>query len=486
MRSVSRGVFYFVPILGIFITVVFHATNVVAMHETQHHSLSAPEIVQKARNAVVELKRVKEDLFSKETSIGSGVIIDTRGYIITNDHVIASVVINNVKRESIVLVTFPNGKIVEGAIIGRNSEIDLALVKIPADQCGNFCRTAIPFGDSDAVRAGEPIIVIGHPLNFEGTVSHGIISFERREAGKYNLDSSEDELFIQTDAAISFGSSGGVALNERGEMIGIVKSTSVQHGLRLNIGFLIPSNRIKVFLSGFLGDERTVTPKTNSGWIGIEGGTISFERYEQIGHHAVTLNSIVIRSVAQGGPAAQAGLRPDDIIVGVEGKDFFRDEFEFDRYIKSHVPGSVIIFYVFDAKNRAPRSVAIAIKEKPAVGAAQNNTLLLEEKRNDAALGIKIELLADHPDVLASNKLTGPQHFFIAHVASKSPAESAGLQKGDIIVGYDGKSINDWEKEGFLGKKGFEDYLTTRAGDVISIALFHKNGKPDIITVKLK
>lgn len=452
-------------------------------------NLEVREIVHKARKAVVVLKRVKKDSLGigRSISVGSGVIVDKRGYIITNDHVIADVAINNNKRESVVLVTLSNGKIIEGAIIVRDSESDLALVKIPEGYCGDFCGDPIRFGDSDAIGAGEAIVIIGNPLNFEGTVSHGIISFEKREVEKYNLDSPGNEFLIQTDAAINFGASGGILMNDRGEMVGIIKSTTVQHGLRLNIGFAISSNSIKVFLAHALGGGRTTDKKAISGWIGTESELIFYEEYEKINHPAVTLNSMVLRSVFKGGPAAKAGLQQGDIIIGFGKEEFFRDEFEFQRYVRSHLPGSAIMLRVFDVRARILRSVEITAKEKSDLGITESGVSPREEKRSNLVIGAEMELLADYPDILAVyGGFVGPHHFLITNVMPKSPAENAGLQKGDVVVGYDGRSVKDWEKNGFFGKNGFEEYCITKAGDTVSIAIFRKKGKSDIVTVKLR
>ncbi len=465
-------------------------------------NLETREVVRTARKAVVALKRIKSNdlervksanAVSREISIGSGVLIDARGYIITNDHVIAGVAINNGKRESVVLITLPNGKIIEGVIIARNSAVDLALIKIADGMCNDFCENPISFGNSDAVYAGENVIVIGNPFNFEGTVTRGIVSFEKRDADKYGLDSPGNS-FIQVDAPINFGNSGGVLINDRGEMVGVVRSTSVQHGLRLNIGFVIPSNDVRSFFVTAVDKTAAAFAGAVIGWIGMKSEQILYEEYQKINDPLVSLNGIVVRSVSKGGPAAKAGLQKDDIVISAEGKEFFGDEFEFYRYIRSRLSGSKITLRVFGAKSRLVHTVDIFVKEKPSDEDAWQNIdeagvpSEADKKALITMFGVETVLLENYPDIITQYGVgfVFPHHLLIIDVLSKSIAERDGLRKGDIILGYDGRSLKDWAKNGFSGKAGFEEYLATKAGDMIYIAIFRKEKGRDIITLKLK
>lgn len=230
-----------------------------------------------------------------EQSLGSGVILDPSGQIVTNHHVI-----ENAAR---IRVQLADGRSAEAQIIGRDPDTDLALLKIDLPNL-----PAMRLGRSDTLRVGDVVLAIGNPIGLAQTVTQGIVS----ATGRDQLGIATFENFIQTDAPINPGNSGGALINTRGELVGvntaiIAKSLGVE-----GIGFAIPVNLVRGVI-----DEIATRGKVIRGWIGIGTVTIDAERARQAGFDK---SVVVISRVATGGPAQQAGLRPDDVILKIDGK----------------------------------------------------------------------------------------------------------------------------------------------------------------------
>ena len=230
-----------------------------------------------------------------DQSLGSGVILDPSGQIVTNHHVV-----DNAAK---IRVQLADGRSAEAEIIGRDPDTDLALLKIDLPNL-----PAIRLGRSDTLRVGDVVLAIGNPIGLAQTVTQGIVS----ATGRDQLGIATFENFIQTDAPINPGNSGGALINTRGELVGvntaiIAKSLGVE-----GIGFAIPVNLVRGVV-----DEIATRGKVIRGWIGIGTVTIDAERARQAGFDK---SVVVISRVATGGPAQQAGLRPDDIILKIDGK----------------------------------------------------------------------------------------------------------------------------------------------------------------------
>jgi len=230
-----------------------------------------------------------------DQSLGSGVILDPSGQIVTNHHVIDNA--------TSIRVQLADGRSAEAQVIGRDPDTDLALLKIDLPNL-----PAIRLGRSDTLRVGDVVLAIGNPIGLAQTVTQGIVS----ATGRDQLGIATFENFIQTDAPINPGNSGGALINTRGELIGvntaiIAKSLGVE-----GIGFAIPVNLVRGVV-----DEIATRGKVIRGWIGIGTVTIDAERARQAGFDAPV---VVINRIASGGPAQQAGLRPDDIILKIDGK----------------------------------------------------------------------------------------------------------------------------------------------------------------------
>jgi len=232
----------------------------------------------------------------KQTSLGSGFIIDKAGYIVTNNHVVADA--------EKISVTLSDDSVHPAKLIGRDEKTDIALLKITT----NKPLTSVPWGDSDKVRVGDWAVAIGNPFGLGGTVTAGIISARARDinAGKYDD-------FFQTDAAINRGNSGGPLFNLDGEVIGINTAIFSPSGGSVGVGFAAAANLVKPVLVSLRQYGRT-----RRGWLGVQIQSVSPEMAESIGLDKA--RGAMIAELLADGPAAKAGLEAGDIILSFDQK----------------------------------------------------------------------------------------------------------------------------------------------------------------------
>jgi serine protease DegS len=234
-----------------------------------------------------------------EQALGSGVIIDAAGHIITNNHVIAGA--------DTILVQLADGRVTRATPVGHDADTDLALLQIKLKDL-----PVMPLGRSDELQVGDAVLAIGNPFGLSQTVTHGIVS----ATGRNQLGVATFENFIQTDAAINAGNSGGALVNERGELIGI--NTAVLNkgrGSAINvegIGFAIPMNLARGVMKEILDHGRVIR-----GWIGILPEDLDDTEAQQLG---LPRGSVVIANMYRGSPAVDANLRIGDIITQMEGR----------------------------------------------------------------------------------------------------------------------------------------------------------------------
>jgi serine protease DegQ len=229
-------------------------------------------------------------------SLGSGVIVSADGYILTNYHV--------VEGADEIEVGLADGRKAAASIVGTDPETDLAVIRIKADKL-----PVIVLGNPDDVRVGDVVLAIGNPFGVGQTVTLGIIS----ALGRNNLHINHFENFIQTDAAINFGNSGGALVDTRGNLLGINSAIYSQTGGSVGIGFAIPVSTAKTVLDSIVKHGQVVR-----GWIGIESQDITPELADSFG--LARNNGAIIAGVVRGGPADRAGMLPGDILLSVDGK----------------------------------------------------------------------------------------------------------------------------------------------------------------------
>ncbi len=229
-------------------------------------------------------------------SLGSGVIVSSDGYILTNNHV--------VEGADIIEVGLADGRKAAATIVGTDPETDLAVIRIAERKL-----PVMVLGDPDQARVGDVVLAIGNPFGVGQTVTLGIIS----ALGRNNLHINHFENFIQTDAAINFGNSGGALVDTNGHLLGINSAIYSQTGGSVGIGFAIPVSTAKTVLDSIVKHGQVVR-----GWIGIESQDITPELAESFG--LGRSSGAIIAGVVRGGPADRAGMQPGDILVAVGGK----------------------------------------------------------------------------------------------------------------------------------------------------------------------
>ena len=232
-----------------------------------------------------------------QAGLGSGVIISPDGYILTNNHV--------VEGADEIEVILNDSRNTRAKVIGTDPDTDLAILKITLDRL-----PVITLGNSDALQVGDQVLAIGNPFGVGQTVTSGIVS----ALGRNQLGINTFENFIQTDAAINPGNSGGALVDVNGQLMGINTAIYSRSGGSMGIGFAIPVSTAKQVLEGIVKEG-----VVRRGWIGVEPAELSPELMQTFGVKA--RRGVLITGVLQNGPAAQAGVRPGDVIMEVAGKD---------------------------------------------------------------------------------------------------------------------------------------------------------------------
>jgi S1-C subfamily serine protease len=292
-------------------------------------------------------------------SRGSGVVIDTEGHILTNEHVVSGA--------TTVRVTFASGSTLDARVVGTDPSTDLAVVKVDAP-AGSL--SPVPIGDSSAVEIGEPVLAIGNPFGYAGSATAGIVSGLGRSIRSPNGFSVPDA--IQTDAAVNHGNSGGALLNDEGELVG-VPAQIADSGVDANVGvaFAIPSDTAKRVIA-----EITEDGTVDHAWLGVSSASVdeTLRGVDGVGADSGAL----ITGIAQGGPAAEAGLSfgdqlvgsvagpvctGGDIVTGVDGTAV-GDAAALQRLIDAREPGAEVNLTVVNADG-AEREVTVTLAERP-------------------------------------------------------------------------------------------------------------------------
>ncbi|MBU4567801.1 MAG: trypsin-like peptidase domain-containing protein, partial [Alphaproteobacteria bacterium] len=232
-----------------------------------------------------------DDGFQRQGSLGSGFVISADGYIVTNNHVI--------EKADTITVTFSNGREMQAKLIGRDRDSDLAVLKVTSKTPLAF----VPLADSDKAEVGEWVIAIGNPLGFGGSVSAGIISATGRD-----LNSGRSDNYIQTDAAINQGNSGGPLFNLSGQVVGVNTAIISQSGGSIGLGFSVPSNTVKRISQQLIKEGRVHRP-----WLGVnvqDADAALIKAYRAKG-----TSGVIITRISEDSPAAKSKLEVGDLIL---------------------------------------------------------------------------------------------------------------------------------------------------------------------------
>jgi serine protease Do len=346
---------------------------------------------------------------------GSGFIIDRSGYILTNHHVIEGA--------DRVTVTLGDGRVFRAAIVGVDPAIDVALLQIAATDP----LPVAPLGDSSGLRVGEWVCAIGNPLGYVHSVTVGVVSFLGRKLFDASLDA-----FIQTDAAISFGNSGGPLINSRGQVVGITTAISSQAS---NIGFAIPIGQVMAVLPQLKDRGRVAR-----GFIGVTltDATPDLRRALHLGPERGAL----VEDVTPDTPADHAGLRPYDVVTGADGQPVRSDE-ELIRYISAQAPGTVTRLDVW--RDGAARTMPVRLTERPVPRASRTQTSAARNVRpaagqEQAPMGLTVRDL----DAATVRRLNIPDSMLgvlIVDVDAAGPARLARIRPGQVLLEIDRQRV---------------------------------------------
>ncbi|MFN4089912.1 MAG: DegQ family serine endoprotease [Alphaproteobacteria bacterium] len=343
-------------------------------------------------------------------SLGSGFIVDPDGYIVTNHHVI--------KDADEIVVRMHDDRQFEAEIVGRDSKTDIALLKVKSEAPLPF----LEFGDSDAMRVGDWVIAIGNPFGLGGTVTAGIISARQRDinAGPYDD-------FIQTDASINRGNSGGPLVGLDGKVVGVATAIFSPSGGSVGIGFAVPAS-----LAGPIVDQLREFGETRRGWLGVRIQTVTDEIAESLGlkEHRGAL----VASVTPGGPAEQAGIQPGDVILTFDGKRVDRMR-RLPRIVAESRIGKEAPAEIWRKGEAVTLQVTVGeLKEGEEAGSAA----VSEEPprgEDEAVPSLGLSLSAITPELRTRHGLAeDSKGVVVTSVEAGGPAEDKGLQEGDVIV----------------------------------------------------
>ena len=333
----------------------------------------------------------------KQRSLGSGFIIDKDGYIVTNNHVV-----ENAEK---IKVKLKDGKEFDAEIIGRDPNTDLALIKISPEN--NL--PALMLGNSNELKVGQWVVAIGSPFGLEHTVTAGIVSAKGRVIGSGPYDD-----FIQTDASINPGNSGGPLINMDGEVVGI--NTAIIAGGQ-GIGFAIPVNLAK----GIVAQLKKYGDVTR-GWLGVAIQDISGEIAEYYG--LGNRKGVLVTEVFPNDPADQAGIKPKDIILDIDGKKIETSR-ALTSIIANKAVGEKVSILVFRNGKKKTMTVEIAKRKDTKLSVKQN------KKMHEDELGVRV---ADITGEIARRfNITESGGVIVIGVDPKSKASEAGIMVGDII-----------------------------------------------------
>jgi serine protease Do len=340
---------------------------------------------------------------------GTGFVIDERGYILTNQHVI-----ENAER---ITVKFTDGRSLRAQVIGTDPDTDIALIKVESDR--KFAHATL--GNSDDLRVGEWVCAIGNPLAYEHTVTVGVVSFIGRKLFDTSLDN-----YIQTDAAINFGNSGGPLINSRGDVIGINSAISRQAS---SIGFAVPINQAKIILPQLMEKGHV-----SRGYIGVALRDVDPDLQDSLKLSRTT--GALVQDVFVNSPGERAGLKAYDLIVAVDGRDI-RNNDSLIREIAARQPGSTARLDVL--RDNRPRQLMVKLAERTVreADAPVPTDASRPDRSNQSVSPGDLGLVLIEIDNSNSHRFdvpAGMTGLLVQRVEPLSAATDAGIERGNIIL----------------------------------------------------
>jgi serine protease Do len=374
----------------------------------------------------------------KQRGMGSGVVIDPKGYILTNNHVVEDA--DEVK------VTFDSGKEVTGRVVGTDPKSDLAVVKVD-----NGPLKAAKLGDSDKLQVGEWVIAIGNPFGLDHTVTVGVLSAKNR----FGFQSGHFEDFLQTDASINPGNSGGPLVNLEGEVIGI---NTMIAGIGTGIGFAVPSSMAKPVVEQLIHNGKVRRP-----YLGILMQDLTPELQKSLGQKAPEKGALV-GQVQSGSPAEKAGVKAGDVIERVDGQPVDGSKAVQRTVLTKKIGQKVDLAIWRDGKES---HVAATTAELPSEGASEGGGPQHGGSQGPKAkLGLGLQSLTPGlAERLGIEK--GQKGAIVVEVRPDSPAQEAGVRERDVILEIDRKAVGSSDEASRLlsNDKPGGHLLRIRRGD---------------------
>ena len=384
----------------------------------------------------------------KSEALGSGVVVDRAGYILTNNHVVD-------KADRIQVKFHGDLTEYEAKVVGVDAQTDLAVIKVTGKSALDPAR----IGNSDAVQVGDWALAIGSPFNFQETVTAGIISAKDRDVDA----SMQFQHFLQTDAAINPGNSGGPLLNMRGEVIGINTAIASRSGAYEGIGFALPINTAAMVYNAIIKDG-----KVTRGGIGISFGQADDPQTAANLKASGVSEGVFVQAVAPGGPSDKAGIKDGDVVVAINGKPI-RDGNQLVGMVTSTPIGNSIDVTVVRQGKRQDLKVQVADLARifPERFGNGNDTAQEKQEGTSVSFGMSIQTLTDRQiEALGIKEKGGVQ---VVEVEPNSFAEDIRLQKGDVIIAIGGHAIASTEDV----KKV---QATLKPGDAVQFRIMRRAG----------
>jgi serine protease Do len=371
-----------------------------------------------------------------ENSLGSGVIVSSEGYILTNNHV--------VQGATDIEVVLSDERELKGRIVGGDAKTDIAVIKVEEKSL-----PSLTLGNSAGVQVGDFALAIGNPFGVGQTVTMGIVGATGR--GGFGIEHYED--FIQTDAAINPGNSGGALINIRGELIGINTAIVARSGGSQGVGFAVPTNMARPVMEQILKQGKVIR-----GYLGVSVQTLTPELARSFG--SKTTQGALIAEVAPDGPAARAGLRRGDVILAVDEEQVL-DSRRLTLKISQTAPGTAVNLRVL--REGQEQSIRVTLGELPSDPERAAQTPGAQRGQSSALDGVSVDTLT--PEIARQLNLSPQTRGVVVVEVRPDTAAATGLRRGDVIAEVNRRAVStvaDYEQA--LRSAGSEALLLVNRG----------------------